>query len=350
MAKTSIPAKWAIANKELIRTEFIAWVQTGKDLVAAFWPILKATLTTVKAFVPVLKFLAPILPVLAAGWLANKVALGAMLALGAATKIMLIVKAARAATAAQWLWNIAMSANPLGLIIWGITAVVAGITLVVYHWDFLQAKLMSGITIIGNFFKRMFFGVLSNFVLIFGKIAKSMFFVISKIGKFLGLKTVEKEFGNLMKVMDELRAKTLQEARGTIKIKPDKVEVDASQYKFADVPRIKLKTDLVQNKTPDIIKFQHLVMGIKKPEPGKFGGLETARRGLFDFKVDLGEKKEGDRAVKPFMTAGVTEEIKKTVEHKLILQIPGVPEGTRIKQVGGGGTAPPIEVEGLGVN
>jgi len=342
--------KWAIANKELIRSEFISWVQTGKDLVSAFWPILKATLVTFKAFVPVLKFFAPILPVLAAGWLANKIALGGMLALGAVSKIMLIVKAAKAATAAQWLWNIAMTANPIGLIIAGITAVVAGIVLVVHHWDFLQAKLMSGLTAIGNFSKQVFFGVFHIFTWVFGNIAKGIFFVISKIGKFLGLDVVEKEFAGLMKTMDELKATTAKEA-GLINVAPQKVEISPDQYKFDGIPEVKLKTDLVAAPIPAAnLQISRPRLGIDRTETPKFAGLETARRGLFDFKNDLGESGADERGIKPFTAPGVTEEIKKTITHKLLLQIPGMPEGTKVKQLGGGGFAPPIEIEGLGAN
>jgi len=43
------------------------------------------------------------------------------------------------ATAAQWLWNVAMSANPLGLIVLAIAAVIAIIVLWVTHWDELSA-------------------------------------------------------------------------------------------------------------------------------------------------------------------------------------------------------------------
>lgn len=42
------------------------------------------------------------------------------------------------ATAAQWAWNAAMSANPLGLIIIAIAAVIAGIVLLVQNWDWVK--------------------------------------------------------------------------------------------------------------------------------------------------------------------------------------------------------------------
>jgi len=49
------------------------------------------------------------------------------------------VVASKAAAAAQWLWNAAMSANPIGLIIVGVAALIAGIVLLVKHWDVVSA-------------------------------------------------------------------------------------------------------------------------------------------------------------------------------------------------------------------
>jgi hypothetical protein len=49
--------------------------------------------------------------------------------------------AARVATAAQWLWNIAMTANPIGIIIVAIAALIAGIILLVKNWDKVKAKM-----------------------------------------------------------------------------------------------------------------------------------------------------------------------------------------------------------------
>jgi len=47
--------------------------------------------------------------------------------------------ASKAAAAAQWLWNAAMTANPIGLIIVGVAALIAGIVLMVKHWDAVSA-------------------------------------------------------------------------------------------------------------------------------------------------------------------------------------------------------------------
>lgn len=43
--------------------------------------------------------------------------------------------ASKAAAAAQWLWNAAMAANPIGLIIAGVAALVAGVVLLIKNWD-----------------------------------------------------------------------------------------------------------------------------------------------------------------------------------------------------------------------
>ncbi|MEQ4489670.1 MAG: phage tail tape measure protein [Dehalococcoides mccartyi] len=43
--------------------------------------------------------------------------------------------ATKAATAAQWLWNAAINANPIGLIITAVAALTAGIVLLVKNWD-----------------------------------------------------------------------------------------------------------------------------------------------------------------------------------------------------------------------
>lgn len=55
-------------------------------------------------------------------------------------------------TAIQWALNIAMSANPIGLIIIGIVALIAGIGLLIKNWDTVVKFFASGINNIKRFF------------------------------------------------------------------------------------------------------------------------------------------------------------------------------------------------------
>lgn len=50
---------------------------------------------------------------------------------------------------AQWAWNVAMTANPIGLIIVGIGLLVAAIVWVVTHWDLVKAKVLGVLTAVG---------------------------------------------------------------------------------------------------------------------------------------------------------------------------------------------------------
>lgn len=72
----------------------------------------------------------------------------ALTAMSVASKVVAAAQTAMkiaqtAATAAQWLFNAAMSANPLGLIVIAITAVIAAIVLMVTHWDSVKAAVSS---------------------------------------------------------------------------------------------------------------------------------------------------------------------------------------------------------------
>jgi TP901 family phage tail tape measure protein len=68
------------------------------------------------------------------------------------------------ATAAQWALNAAMSANPIGLIILGVIALIAAIVLLVKNWDTVVAALKKAFSAIGNFFVMIWEGIKSFFV------------------------------------------------------------------------------------------------------------------------------------------------------------------------------------------
>lgn len=78
------------------------------------------------------------------GWmpLINSIGMGSMaisgmISLGAEVLPMLgkLAKATKLNAAAQWLWNIAMSMNPISLIIIGITALIALVVVAIKNWD-----------------------------------------------------------------------------------------------------------------------------------------------------------------------------------------------------------------------
>jgi TP901 family phage tail tape measure protein len=80
----------------------------------------------------------------------------APLLIGVASALALMKIAIAAVTAVQWLWNAAMTANPIGLIIVGIGALIGAIALLVVNWDnvvtagelvwtFLQIKVLGAI-------------------------------------------------------------------------------------------------------------------------------------------------------------------------------------------------------------
>lgn len=63
-----------------------------------------------------------------------------------------------AITAAQWAWNIAMSANPIGLIILAIAATIAAIILLVKNWDVVWATIKATALAVGRWFKDVLWG------------------------------------------------------------------------------------------------------------------------------------------------------------------------------------------------
>lgn len=69
-------------------------------------------------------------------------------------KIIALALATKVVTAAQWLWNVAMMANPIGLIIAGIAALIAGITLLIVKWDAVVSFFKGGTDEAARAFER----------------------------------------------------------------------------------------------------------------------------------------------------------------------------------------------------
>jgi len=65
---------------------------------------------------------------------------------GTATAQALVAAKTKIATAAQWLWNIALTANPIGLIIVGVAALIAIGVLLYKNWDLVKEKFLSAVS------------------------------------------------------------------------------------------------------------------------------------------------------------------------------------------------------------
>jgi len=85
------------------------------------------------------------------------------------------------ATAAQWALNAAMSANPIGLIILGVIALIAAIVLLVKNWDTVVAALKKAFSAIGNFFVMIWEGIKSFFVKVVDFVKKNALNILNVI-------------------------------------------------------------------------------------------------------------------------------------------------------------------------
>lgn len=127
----------------------VAWGNFKETLGTALLPVLdtaQGALTGLLGFVSentaVIYIAAGAVAVLSAAMVANSIATGVQAAGGVAAYIaqMGIVRGATAiATAAQWLWNAALSANPIGLVVIAIAALIAIVVLLVKNWDTVKA-------------------------------------------------------------------------------------------------------------------------------------------------------------------------------------------------------------------
>ncbi len=88
---------------------------------------------------------------LTAAWAAYNIVIGLAsiktIALGVGTSVL---------TAAQWLLNIAMTANPIGLIVAGVVGLIALVVLLVTKWDVVKTAIVDGAMAIFNIFSKIF--------------------------------------------------------------------------------------------------------------------------------------------------------------------------------------------------
>lgn len=141
---------WTRANRKLISTKLQDFFRQVRDVAVSMIPALKISFGVFKSMLPVLKFLAPVLPILATGMIAYSAALRAQLALGAIKHFVTFVGMLKAAAGAQGILNVVMAANPIGAVITGLTLLVAAGVLVVKNWDKIKSTFRSTLEFIKN--------------------------------------------------------------------------------------------------------------------------------------------------------------------------------------------------------
>lgn len=387
-------AEWAGLNKKIIKTKFLEWIDRTTKIAKDFWPALKLTGKFLWVVFGVVEKLSPILPVLAAGWLANKIALKAVIALEAAKDIILIAKAVRAAGIAQGFWNLMIIANPIGLmvtaVIIGLTLITAGIFLLVKNWDFVTKKITGFFDIIFTAAVKLGAGLLRILIWPLTGLIKAIGFFGQKVGKALGIETMEKEFGALSKIMDDLIFKLektagLRKTKGEKPIVISKGFIDINKLGFAGVPAVTapgapaaVEPGLIQFKklgiepgTFDFSKIPKISKADREESLSQIDRLLSLQKTALDFapllfdkfirtgKFDEGEREErskpfGTTAEMPFPLPPETIESFnfETIRHLVQLDV-NAPEGSKVsvRQTGtSGGGAPPVEINTLGAN
>lgn len=106
-----------------------------------------------------------------------------------------LVKGLIAIKVAMWAVNIAMLANPVGIVLVAVGVLVGLLALLVLNWDSVVATLESGANKIGKFFANMWDIAKASFFSFITPILK----IISKIGNFFGLDTQSIDFLNVEK-------------------------------------------------------------------------------------------------------------------------------------------------------
>ena len=123
---------------------------------------IKTFIGYVKSLISVVQSLTPIIAGVTAAFVAYVAIQKIMMAIQVAKDIWLLVGVLKAAASAQTLLNLAMTANPIGLIVVGVGVLVAAIVLLIKHWDKVKAAfwtvvdaIKSGLTKVWDWFVEM---------------------------------------------------------------------------------------------------------------------------------------------------------------------------------------------------
>jgi len=197
-------SKWAQANRELLQTKISNFIDIIIVKIKEFTPMIKTAFNFIKDNRSVIIGIAKAFLIWKAATLVTTIALQGMNVIGIIGKVMqftrIIFKIAKAKgiwTAAQWALNVAMSANPVGLIIAGVTALIAVGVLLYKNWDKIKDFFAGLFPVFKKVGETVFKFLITPIKLLLGLIAK-----IPGVGKFadMGLEKINqfenKMFGN----------------------------------------------------------------------------------------------------------------------------------------------------------
>jgi tape measure domain-containing protein len=156
-------SKWVQANQELLKQKVGNFVKTLLDFVKALVPWITAAFFIISALAPVVLKLAPAFLAWQAAILLVNIGLKGMAILGVIGKIMqfikiiwMMAKAKGAWVAVQWALNAAMSANPIGLIVIAVAALIGLTIVLVKNWDKVKAAFLATIPVFRMIGKILF--------------------------------------------------------------------------------------------------------------------------------------------------------------------------------------------------
>ena len=149
---------WVVANKELIKTNINNFIKSTIEKLKSLYQISLKVFSFIKTNLPIIKAIASAFVIWKVATIGVTIAMNAMAIIGTMGKIMqftkiifAITKAKSLWTAAQWALNVAMNANPIGLITLGVAALIGLGVLLYKNWDKVKGLFIG----LGNVFRSV---------------------------------------------------------------------------------------------------------------------------------------------------------------------------------------------------
>lgn len=156
-------------------------------------------------------------------------------------------------TAAQWLWNAAVSANPIVLIIIGIIALIGVIVYLIKHWDAVREAMY-------KFFTWAWSGIRKFASMVFQFMLTPVMLVLKAISKLTGAKWAEDAIAGIEKMKNSIagedQAKEALKPVNTIKSAND---TQISRHEEVSKQQLKIMLENKTDKTANISRNSALI-------------------------------------------------------------------------------------------